>query len=76
MKKEGQVDRSILIVDDEKSIINIIELYLTKSGYKVFSALSGEEAVDLVKKQHIDIVVSDIKMSGMTGIELLQWINS
>ena len=62
----------ILIVDDEKSIRDFLEIMLKKEGYKVASASSGEEALKLVNQINYDLVISDIRMKGMSGVELLK----
>ena len=64
----------ILIVDDEKSIRDFLEIMLKKEGYKVASASSGEEALKLVNQINYDLVISDIRMKGMSGVELLKSI--
>jgi response regulator RpfG family c-di-GMP phosphodiesterase len=65
---------SILIVDDEKSICEILAQFLTLKGYKVYLAGSAEEAIKVLKADPIDIVLSDIKMPGLSGVDLLKWI--
>lgn len=65
-------NRSLLLVDDEKDIRDVLELSLTDLGYCVFIAENGEEALDLFKRRRPEIVLTDIKMPGMDGIELLQ----
>jgi response regulator RpfG family c-di-GMP phosphodiesterase len=66
--------KKILIVDDESSICELIEAYLKKKGYEVARAGNGSDALAIVKSGSIDLVVTDIKMPGMSGIELLQKI--
>ena len=63
---------SILIIDDEKSQRDILTGYLKKKGYKLFSASSGEEGIKLTTQNLVDIILSDYKMSGMTGLEVLK----
>jgi two-component system cell cycle sensor histidine kinase/response regulator CckA len=65
---------TILLVDDERMILTALERGLIREGYRVIPALSGPEALDLVKKggPHIDAVVSDVLMPGMTGPELVE----
>jgi len=63
---------TILIVDDEKGIRDFLEIYLKKEGYRVNSASSGEEAMKLFGNNSYELVISDIKMSGMNGVELLK----
>lgn len=63
---------SILIIDDEKSQRDILTGYLKKKGFKIFSASSGEEGIKIADQNLIDIILSDYKMSGMTGLEVLK----
>ncbi len=65
---------TILIVDDEKHYRLILSEVLEEEGYTAFSAASGMEALDLLKSQIIDVVLTDVKMPGMTGIDLLDKI--
>ncbi|MGP8330580.1 MAG: response regulator [Methanosarcinaceae archaeon] len=64
--------KTLLIVDDEKNLRILYDNVLTKEGYNVLSASSGEEALEIVKKEHIDLAVLDIKMEGMDGIQTLR----
>ncbi len=61
----------ILVVDDEEGILTIVETLLEDEGYKVFTALNGVEALEILDKNHIDLIVSDIRMPKMGGAELL-----
>lgn len=65
---------SILIVDDEKNVIKLLEKVFKKDGYITYTAACGKEALEIIDKNHIDIVITDIKMPGMNGIELLSEI--
>jgi two-component system NtrC family response regulator len=65
---------TILIVDDEKHYRLILSEVLEEEGYHSFTAASGMEALDLLKSQIIDVVLTDVKMPGMTGIDLLEKI--
>jgi len=65
-------DYSILIIDDEEAQRNVLSGYLQKKGFKVYSASSGNEGVDVTKNNLIDIVLSDYKMPDKTGIEVLE----
>lgn len=64
----------ILVVDDEPEVCNMIGTFLTRKGYKVFAAYDGEEALSLVKEERPHIVLLDIKMPMMDGIECLRRI--
>ena len=62
----------ILIVDDERSIRELLEIFLKKEGFTVTSANSAEQGLELTKTNEFDLIVSDIKMADMTGIDLLR----
>lgn len=64
--------KSILVVDDEKSQREILELILSEEGYDVTTAASGEAALKFAKERRFDLALTDLKMTGMDGIELLQ----
>jgi len=66
----------ILIVDDEKDFVEMFSLRLTRQGEKVSTAYSGQEALDLLEKTPIDVVILDIRMPGMDGIETLKKIKA
>nr|WP_320190974.1 response regulator [uncultured Desulfobacter sp.] len=66
----------ILIVDDEKDFVEMFSLRLTGQGEKVSTAYSGQEALDLLEKTEIDVVILDIRMPGMDGIETLKKIKA
>ena len=65
---------SILIVDDEASVRNVLTQVLEDDGYKTKEAARGEEALECLKKEHFSLVITDIVMPGITGIELLEKI--
>lgn len=64
--------KSILVVDDEKSQREILEMILSSEGYDVTTASSGEAALKLARERRFDLALTDLKMIGMDGIELLQ----
>ena len=66
---------SILIVDDEINVTKLLEKFLKKEGYATLAAASGEEALNIIDSHQVDIVITDIKMPEMSGIELLSKIN-
>ncbi|MBN2074621.1 MAG: response regulator transcription factor [Dehalococcoidales bacterium] len=66
----------VLIVDDEPRIVKFLQVKLKSSGYEVLSAGSGKEALELVQAQEPDIVVLDIVMPGMDGLETLKQIRT
>ncbi|GAB4239041.1 MAG: sigma-54 dependent transcriptional regulator [Ekhidna sp.] len=65
----------ILVVDDEKSIRDALQDILTEESYKVITAENGEEAWELINSEKIDLVLCDIKMPKMDGMELLSRVS-
>jgi ATP-dependent Lon protease len=70
----GKAQQSILIVDDEEIARTNMAHILTKDGYDCHSATNGLEALDVLAREEIDLVITDLKMERMDGIELLQQI--
>jgi DNA-binding NtrC family response regulator len=66
------MENKILLVDDEKDVRDVLNVSLTDMGYDVFEAESGDQALHIFKKVNPSIVLTDIKMPGMDGIELLR----
>lgn len=66
--------KKVLIVDDEERMVELISLYLPPTAYEVYKAHSGEEAVSIIKKESIHLVLLDIMMPGMDGWETCQLI--
>ncbi len=71
-EKEKRPGKSILIVDDEKGIVEWLKYALEKEGYEVKTALSGPEALEMAKNTYFHCVITDIKMAGMDGLQLLK----
>lgn len=61
---------SILVVEDDINLNKLIGAKLKKEGYSIFSAFDGEEALNLMDKEHIDLIICDIMMPRMNGYEL------
>ena len=64
----------ILVVDDEVEVVRLLKDFLTSKGYEVYTALNGAEALACVKEVKPDIVLLDIIMPGMGGIDTLKEI--
>ncbi len=71
---DANENANVLVVDDEGAIRYSVSKTLQRVGYNVSEAASGEEALDIMKKQHFDVVLTDIRMPGLTGVELLRRI--
>ena len=65
---------NILVVDDEKEIADLVEIYLVSDGYKVFKASSAEEGLKILAEEDIRLVLLDIMMPGMDGITMCKKI--
>ncbi|MEG0214625.1 MAG: response regulator transcription factor [Hungatella sp.] len=65
---------NILVVDDEKEIAELVEIYLVSDGYKVFKANNAQEGLDIIEKEAIHLVLLDIMMPGMDGLEMCKRI--
>lgn len=61
----------ILVCDDERDIVNALKIYLTGEGYEVVEAFNGKEALEVLKKEEIHLVLMDIMMPVMDGIEAM-----
>jgi len=62
----------VLVVDDETDVVNTIQLYLSEKGYKTFGCTSGKSALEVLKKYDFDLLLADIAMPEMNGIQLLR----
>ena len=63
--------KTILVVDDDDSIRRLIELELKDDGYEVLTAANAQDALKLVQSEPLDLVILDIRMPGMDGLEAL-----
>ncbi len=70
-----ETNNCILLVDDEASVISALRRALMDEDYKIFSAQSGQEALNILSTQTIKVVICDERMPGMSGAELLSIIN-
>jgi DNA-binding NtrC family response regulator len=67
-------DYNILLIDDEATQRDILCGYLKKKGYKILSASSGEDGINITKNSSIDIILSDFKMTDLNGIQVLEQV--
>jgi len=65
---------SILCVDNDRNIVNVLSVILKKSGYNVYSAFNGSDALKILEEEQVDIAIIDYKMPEMSGIDLLKKI--
>ena len=62
----------ILVVDDERDICRALEFLLSREGYKIVTTHNGQDAVKKIENEEFDLVLSDLKMEGMNGLEVLE----
>jgi DNA-binding NtrC family response regulator len=68
------MNKKILVVDDEPRVVNSLEVILSEKGYIVSKASSGKEAIELIRQDDFSIVIADLILPGMTGLELLKTV--
>lgn len=74
--KEGALRYKILFVDDEENVLNAMKRIFRRENYALYTASSGPEALEFLKNGPVNIVISDHKMPGMTGADLLRKIKA
>lgn len=62
--------KRILIVDDDKKTVELVRLYLTRDGHKVMTSYDGVDALRLAREQHPDLIVLDLMLPGINGLEI------
>lgn len=67
-------DCNILVIDDEAAQRDVLTGYLKKKNYNVFSASSGKDGIEIAKTHPVDIILSDYKMPGLNGVEVLEQV--
>ena len=65
------MERTLLLVDDEEAIGTALNRLLRQEGYKVLCANSGQEGLEMLARNDVQVIVSDQRMPGMTGVEFL-----
>lgn len=73
MQMQENSPKTILVVDDEESIRNTTRIHLEREGYEVVTSENGEEAIDVLQKKDISLIVTDIKMPRLNGFGLLEY---
>jgi len=62
--------KKVLVVDDDAKTVDLVKLYLNRDGYRVFTAGDGNEALRLVRENHPDLIVLDLMLPGISGLEV------
>jgi len=73
-EEAGQMKRTILLVDDEENIVRSLVRLLRRDGYKILTANSGKEGLDVLKDNHVGVIISDQRMPEMNGTEFLSQV--
>ncbi len=76
MTKTIGKDLNILIVDDEPNIRRVLEVIFLKEGFKVLTAENGRKAIEIANTEHVDVLISDLIMPDLTGVEVLSQIKN
>jgi diguanylate cyclase (GGDEF)-like protein len=74
--KPAQVSRTLLLVDDEGSVLSALKRLFRRDGYTIMTATSGAEALELLAVSSVDVIVSDQRMPGMTGVDFLRRVKA
>ncbi len=72
----GTTKQTVLVVDDDTHILEVLEARLSSASFVVLSAANGSEALEILANQHIDLMISDIRMPGMSGMELFEQVRA
>lgn len=67
---------TLLIIDDEKSLLEVLEVVFKKEGYKVKTATSGTEALEILNSNSVDLVITDIRMPHISGMDVLRFVKN
>ncbi len=68
------MEHVVLLVDDDKNVIHGLTRSLRQQPYRLYTAESGDEAIRILKSQNVDVIVTDEKMPGMSGCDLIAWV--
>src|ERR1017187_7070118 len=75
-RSESLSQKRVLVVDDDESLRRVTEVQLQQGGYHILTAACGREALELLQKGPVELVVTDLKMPGMSGLDLLKRIRA
>ena len=67
-------EKKILIIEDDQFIQKLLSISLNLEGYKIVTAIHGKEAIEVLQKEHVDIIICDLMMPVMDGIRFIRWL--
>ena len=70
------MNRTILVVDDDKKIVDLVSLYLKRDGYTVLSAFDGHEALDVARRKQPDLIVLDLLLPELSGTDVCRLLRA
>ena len=70
------MNRTILVVDDDRKIVDLVTLYLKRDGYRVLPAYDGREALDVARTRHPDLVVLDLLLPELDGLDVCRLLRA
>lgn len=76
MKGDLKMNQTILVVDDEKAIVDILEFNLKRDGYDVLKAYNGEDAIEMFRERNPDLILLDIMMPKIDGLQVCKTIRN
>jgi len=68
--------KKVLVIDDDVNTVELVKLYLTRDGYKVITAFEGNEALRTAREGHPDLIVLDLMLPGIDGLEICRTLRS
>ena len=69
---DGGSGRTVLVVDDEQHILQVLQIKLRNAGLTVLTAVDGEEGLEIARRTHPDLVITDLQMPYMSGLDFVQ----
>jgi len=73
---DAKLEKRILVVDDEPALVELVKDTLTQHGYRIFTAYDAEQALDILKQEHIDLLITDVIMPNIDGYELARRVQN
>jgi len=73
---DAKLEKRILVVDDEPALVELVKDTLTNHGYQIFTAYDAEQALDILKQEHIDLLITDVIMPNIDGYELARRVQN